>query len=82
MFRWNILKEKKYKGYPYENILKIIGNNQVIMINYENNLIEFNVRKYNHQDLNKYIILDTVKYDVRTHIRNLSLKFTIKKKKY
>ena len=39
MFIWNINIEKNHNGNPYDNILKIIGKNNKIVINYENNLI-------------------------------------------
>ena len=45
MFIWNINKEKNHNGNPYNNLLKIIGKNNKIVINYENNLIHFNIIK-------------------------------------
>lgn len=80
VFYWDILHEKRHKGYPYTNIIKILGRNNKLVIDYLDNLIEFRFTKYNNDGLIKYIELKTVGYDTRTKIHNLMLRIFDKTK--
>lgn len=74
MFIWDIKKEKKHTGNPYTNIIKILSNNEKLMINYKSNIIPFIFKKYNNKGLKKYVILKTESKDTRTNFYNIKLK--------
>jgi hypothetical protein len=73
MFIWNIDNEKYHKGYPYKNILKILGKHTKIAVNYSDNIIEFTFIKYNNDGLKKYIELVSVNKNERTDLFNIQL---------
>jgi hypothetical protein len=73
MFVWDIVNEKYHKGNPYIIIIKIIGKNDKLVINYLNNLIEFTFTKYANDGLKKYVELTSINKDERTDLHNLKM---------
>jgi hypothetical protein len=73
MFVWDIVNDQYYNGNPYTNIIKIVGKNNNLVINYLNNIIEFTFTIYKNDGLKKYIELTSIGRDERTGIHNLKL---------
>ena len=74
MFIWNINIEKNHNGNPYNNILKIIGKNNKIVINYENNLIHCIITKNKEiKGIKKRISIKTVEKDEISKLHNMEI---------
>lgn len=80
MFVWDIINEEYHKGNPYTIIIKILGKNDKLVINYLNNLIEFTFTKYANDGLKKYVELASINKGERTDLHNLKMIISDKNK--
>ena len=70
---WDIVNEKYYKGFPYDNILKILGKHKTVFINYLDTSIQCTFTKVVSDGLKKYVELQTINKGIISNYYNFSL---------
>ena len=70
---WDIVNEKYYKGFPYDNIVKILGKHKTVFINYLDTSIQCTFTKVVSDGLKKYVELRTINKEITTDLYNFRL---------
>jgi hypothetical protein len=81
MYEWDIANEKYHKGFPYDNIEKILKKNMSFVINYMDEYIEFNVDKINEVGFWPKITITSIGQNSRTKLHHIILYIFDKNKK-